>query len=161
MNEAQLSLGRHPRDGRDAQDISSPTLDLGEMHEYVNAQEERYWQAMERAFANQDEARFTEDEDRRMHYEAKPVYVWLPGGFAAVFLFWFQHYIFLHHADWGAPFGGLDGYVRLGLLLLGGYCVFIAWPWRRLNGQTASDREAAKQLRADFHRRLRDRMRRR
>lgn len=154
-DETQLILGRHPLDEHAADDISSPTVNINELHEYVNAQGEQYWQAMDRAFTNNEEARFTEDEDRRMHYEAKPPLVWLSGAFAAAFLFWLQHYIYLHHAAWGAPFGRLDGFVRLGLMLLGAYCAFVAWPWRRING--LDERELAK--RAKLRRDVADRMR--
>ena len=148
--EPRFTLGRSAPEPGHPDDQAAPTVDINELHMYANSLEERYLEVMQRGLDNNDEARFYEDDDCSMRYEAKPLYVWLPCGFVAVFLFWLQHYIYLHHAAWGAPFGRLDGLVRLGLMLLGAYLAFCAWPWRRLAGETPEERARLQSARYSF-----------
>ena len=150
-DEPFIITGRSEPDPAHPEDQSSVTVEVNELHMYSNSLEERCHETMLRALSESDEeARFTEDEDKNMRYEAKPLHVWLFAGLAAVFCLWLQHYIYLHHEDWGAPFGGLSGYVRLGLLLLCGYLAFVAWPWRRLVGETPEERAKLQSARYSF-----------
>jgi hypothetical protein len=146
----ELNFGRHACDPQDPADVSSPTLEMNELAQHATMLEERYWETAGRAFVNNEEARFTEDEDRRLKYIAKPWYVWFSAGMAAVFLFFLQYYIYLHDEAWRALCGPLVGFLRLGLMLLGGYCAFTAWPWRKLRAQAPQEEARLDAARGSF-----------
>jgi hypothetical protein len=146
----QLTLGRSLPGSKDQTDLGSVTVGINEIYQFAQTMDERFFEIRARAIASGEEARFTEDEDRRLKYSAKPWYVWFPAGLAAVLLFFLQHYVYLHDEAWRAWCGPLTGFVRLGLMLLGAYCAFTAWPWRRLAGETPEERARLQSARYSF-----------
>jgi hypothetical protein len=82
------------------------------------------------------------------------MHIMVPFGLLGAALLAGQHLLYINYQGWADMLGPWAGYVRLGLILLGAYMLFIAWPWcyhYRMRSQEARERTSSQY---DFARRM-------
>jgi hypothetical protein len=125
-------------------------LTANEYHERMNSlQEDGLLELIKEATAESQEQRYTDPVENYMAYTAKPVHVSVLFGAMALLLIVGQLYIPVLNEYLGNPLE-FPGWVRLCMLLAGGYCAFIGWPYRKQTNMSDAEQDARSAAKADF-----------
>jgi hypothetical protein len=116
-------------------------LSVNEMHELANSVRERKWWSLSGKLGVYDsDSRFREDPSRYFRYEFPPLSTVIPYVTAGVLLLVSQ--VFVHANMWTAGGEDMTGLLRLGMIMLGAFSMFMAWPrYRDLRDPPGQDEE--------------------
>jgi hypothetical protein len=94
-------------------------------------------------------------EHEYMVYEPRPLWRTVTFGTLGVLLLFGQIGMPRIDAALGGVFGAGLGYLRLAMMIAGGYCVFFAWPRYRHRGISDEEEEQRRKMKAEFSRKFR------
>jgi hypothetical protein len=117
--------------GSPAHDDPSEYPSVNELHERANSlEEDGLLELIENATIESQDLSYTDSADNYLYYQAKPLHVILFFSTLALLLIVGQLYIPVLNEFLGEPLE-YPGWIRLCMLILGGYCIFMAWPYRK------------------------------
>lgn len=140
--------------GREGDEDGAVTLAVNDIHAINERMDFRMLEVDRWSVKRMREQRYTDPEENYWSYAPKPMHIMVPFGLLGTALLAGQHLLYINYLGWADVLDPWTGYVRLGLILLGAYMLFIAWPWRYHNRMTPQEARERTSSQYDFARRM-------
>ncbi len=151
MDELRAGTSKESSDSPVHDDEPSDNVSVNALHERAHTLEEGGLPDLtEIATVESQDLSYTDSAENYFYYVAKPPHVIVLFSGLALMLIVGQLYIPMLNGLLGQPLM-YPGWIRLCMLLLGGYCVFMAWPYRKQINMDETEKAERTAAKADFH----------